>query len=447
MENQIDQSEHLRLSVAPYTLVNSDLHASSQDPSLQAVAFLNEVMDRYPNAISFAPGAPYPNFLDVIDIGSLIEVYSSHLGTQRGISPSQIGRCLFEYGPSRGQICDLVAQYLDLDFGIHTDPESIVITVGCQEAIFLALRALRSGPQDVLAVVTPCYMGVIGAARCLDFEVASIDEGIAGIDLDSVNAVCDACRRSGKKLRAIYIAPDFANPSGVQMDLCTRIKLLALAERHDFLLLEDSTYSFTAMSDNILPSLKKLDNGRRVIYLGTFSKVCAPGARVGFIVADQIVHDRSIRGSRLASYLAGLKTMITVNTAPICQAIIGGMLLAHDCSLKTLVAERARLYKENRDRLLIFLDARLGGQKGVQWNSPRGGFFVRMRLPFQIDEKLVHFCAEKFGVIWTPMAYFYPYAISSDELRLSCSYLTHEQIDEGTRRLATFVQSTCASIS
>ena len=204
-------------------------------------------------------------------------------------------------------------------------------------------------------------------------------------------------------------------------------------------MLEDSTYGFTGVRGMALPALKKLDHRCRAIYLGTFSKVCLPGTRVGFVVADQSVIG-AVNDRLLADDLAALKTMVTVNTSPICQAVIGGILLAHGGSLADMMAEKASLYRQNLHYLLDALERHVGRRNGVSWNTPSGGFFVRMRVPVVVDDALVELCAREFGVLWTPMVHFYLGGVSSHELRLSCSYLTPAQIEEGARRLGAFVE-------
>ena len=87
-----------------------------------------------------------------------------------------------------------------------------MITVGAQEAMLLVLRALRAGPNDVLAVVTPCFVGIVGAARWLNMQIVAIDEGTTGIDLDQLRTACQTARAEGRRIRAVYVAPDFANP-------------------------------------------------------------------------------------------------------------------------------------------------------------------------------------------------------------------------------------------
>ncbi|MFI0982557.1 PLP-dependent aminotransferase family protein [Streptomyces sp. NPDC021093] len=415
------------------------LHGSLRDPVLGSLGFLNEVMGRYPEAISFAPGAPHPDFLTDLDPHRYTERFLEHLVHEEGHTPARARRLLFEYGPSRGLINKIVADALRRDQGIDVPPSSIVVTVGAQEAMLLVLRALFRTRDDVLAVANPCFVGITGAARLLDIDIVPVDENDDGIDVDALAAACATARREGRRVRACYVAPDFSNPGGNRMSPQLRTRLLDLAEREDLLLIEDNVYGFTALSGDALPVLKALDPGRRVIHIGTFAKVCFPGARVGYVVADQPVDDPG--GARLlADELTALKTMVTVNTSPLSQAVIAGMLLENGGSLHALTHRKAELYRRNLGCLMDALDRHLDGvAPGIHWNRPQGGFFVRMHLPVPADTALLETSASKYGVLWTPMAQFYLDGAGDRQLRLACSYLDPEQIETGVRRLATFL--------
>ncbi|MEV7130468.1 PLP-dependent aminotransferase family protein [Streptomyces sp. NPDC093260] len=420
----------------------SSLHGSLQDPVLGAIGFLNEVMGNFPEAISFAPGAPHPDTLDDLDVEKYVSAFTDHL-VRGGRSPKQARRLLLEYGPSRGIINGIIADALHRDHGIDVTPNALVVTVGAQEAMLLVLRALFPSPAEgVLAVAHPCFVGIIGAARLLDVEVVAVDETEGGIDLDSLARACGASRAAGRPVRALYVAPDFSNPGAARMSLECRRRLLDLAGHEGFLVVEDNAYGFTAASGAGLPPLKALDSARSVVHIGTFAKVAFPGARVGYVIADQPVGSAS-GTTVLADELAAVKSMVTVNTSPLSQAVIGGMLLEHGGSVAALGRDKAEIYQRNLTCLLDALDRRLGdgSHTGVHWNRPRGGFFVRMTLPVPVDAALLEVSAAEHGVLWTPMRQFYLDRTGDHQLRLSCSYLDPGQIEEGVRRLAAFLTS------
>lgn len=425
-------------------LSKRDLHHSLSDPSLATITFLNEIMLRHPDAISFAPGAPNPTFFDDLDVSKAIDRYIDYLMQKRGLTLAQSRRQIYQYGPSQGQINELVAQSLSLDHGIRVSPEEIVITVGCQEAVLLAIRALCATTNDVLAIINPRFVGIAGAAQVLDIETAAVTESDDAVDLKGLQIICNAARRDGKRVKALYVAPDFSNPSGMVLDLNARQALLKVAQDEDLLVLEDNAYGFTADPASALPTLKTLDKDSRVIYLGTFSKICLPGVRVGFVVADQAVRDCAGDVRPLAQELASLKNMITLNTSPVAQAIVGGLLLEHGCSLTSVGREKSTLYQQNLKRLLGALERHVGssnrGQSRITWNTPRGGFYVTMSLPVQADNRLLEISVSQYGVLWTPMSNFYVGHAGDNQIRLSCSYLTPDNIEEGVRRLASFLQ-------
>ncbi|UWI58549.1 PLP-dependent aminotransferase family protein [Xanthomonas oryzae] len=417
------------------------LHPCLDEPVMGAIDFLNEVIDRYPDAISFAPGAPAPTLLEPLDLSAHLQTYLAHLAQTEGLGELQVRRRLFQYGPSRGIINALLAQALRQDQSLDIAPSSIVVTVGFQEAMFLVLRALFATPGDVLAVVQPCFVGAMGAARALDIPLQGIDEHDGRVDMEQLHRACTALRAQGRRVRALYVAPDVSNPSGSLLDRQQRQALLDAADAHDFWLLEDSTYGFTVPQAQRLPSLKAMDRTGRVIHMGTFAKIALPGIRVGFVIADQCVDGRSPR--LLADALATLKSMLTVNTSPVCQAIAAGMLLSSGGSLAALGAERAAFYQGKLARLLAGLQHELGdlaaAHPGLRWNRPMGGFFVCLQLGVQVDADLLELSARDHGVLWTPMRMFYLDGGGQHSLRLSCSYLTDAQIDDGVKRLRRFL--------
>jgi len=426
-------------------LTTSQLHASLMDPVLDSLNFLNEIINRFPNAISFAPGAPNPTHLSNIDIGNYISKYVQYLREHRNLNQDQAQRLLCQYGPAQGLINDLIANALRNDKSIDVSPSAIVITVGAQEAMLITLRALFISSRYQLAVVNPCFVGILGAARLLNIDVIGIEETEAGIDLKRLEEACHIARQNNQPIRALYVAPDYSNPAGTVLTLEARQQLLDIAEQQDFYILEDNAYGFTSPLGEEIPSLKALDINKRVIFIGTFAKICLPGARVGYVIADQLVDEENGRSHLLSKDLATIKSMVTVNTSPICQALVGGMLLEYGGSISALERARSTLYQNNLTILLNALTRRLATNtslmQAISWSQPKGGFFVRMRLPVAADMALLELSASKYGVLWTPMSSFYVNNGGTHELRLSCSYLTPPQIEEGIDRLAAFLQN------
>lgn len=426
------------------TLPLAGLHGSLEHPVIDSMNFLNEVAQHFPAAVSFAAGRPTEEFFDLSTVHEDLDRFAAHLAERYDGDQVRVRRTLLQYGRTKGIIADLVARNLAVDEGIDVDPEAVVVTVGCQEALFLTLRTLCRTPADALVCVLPGYVGALGAARMLDMPVRTVSAGTDGIDLDELETVLTRSRADGLRVRACYLVADFANPTGGNLPRADRERLLRIAAAHDLLILEDNPYGLFGGDRTPVPTLKALDTDRRVVYLGSFAKTGLPGARVGYVVADQLVTAADGRAGLLADELAKIKSMVTVNTSPLAQAVIGGKLLAHGCSLRTANERERRRYAENREQLLAGLAARLGDIPGVGWNRPAGGFFLVLTVPFECGDDLLELSARKYDVLWTPMHHFYGDGVPRRALRLSYSHLSAAEIDGGLDQLAAFIRDQAA---
>ncbi|MFI6581197.1 aminotransferase class I/II-fold pyridoxal phosphate-dependent enzyme [Embleya sp. NPDC050493] len=254
-------------------------------------------------------------------------------------------------------------------------------TTGERDALLRVLRVLRGSDRDVVLAVAPAYLGLIGAARRADMPVLPVADGPRGVDLDDLAAQVYGARAAGLRPRALYVVPDFANPSGIGLDRLARCELLATAAELDLLLLEDDPYGLIHVAgDRRPPTLAALDTRQRVVHVGSFAETGRPG-RLGRI--------------------------------------------------------------GNPAHLLNGLAARFGrgpAADRVHWSSPDGGFLVVLTVPFVADDELVELSAREYGVMWTPMAHFYHPGIGpAHRLRLSCGTLDPATIDHGLNRLATLI--------
>jgi (S)-3,5-dihydroxyphenylglycine transaminase len=422
-------------------LAMDGLHAVLTDPVLDAMSLLNEIAARFPDAVSLAPGWPPDDQFTIDDVDRYLRHYTEYLRAE-GLSADAVRRQVFQYGPTSGTIRELVARFLARTEDIDVDPRAILMTTGCQEAMLVVLRALFAQPEDVLLVQSPGYFGVVGAARILGIPIHRVPERPAGLDPEDVAEAADQLRAAGRRPRALYVMPDFANPSGRTIGPAARDRLRAVASQRQMMLLEDSPYRFFSRSGRRLPTLKATDTERCVVLLGSFSKTCFPGARVGYIVADQQVRAAGGRLALLAEHLTKVKSMTTINTSALAQAVVGGMLIAHDFDLLDANAVRIAVINRRMDTLLGELHRRLDPLRDrypeLEWTEPGGGFFVSMRLPFEVDLAALEDCAARFGVLWTPMSLFYEHG-GRREIRLSPSYAAAEEIVRGVQRLAKFV--------
>jgi (S)-3,5-dihydroxyphenylglycine transaminase len=246
----------------------------------------------------------------------------------------------------------------------------------------------------------------------------------------------------GKKVKAVYVIPDYQNPTGNSMPVANRHTLLSMAVKHDFYILEDNAYGEFNYQGKFSLSLKALDKDKKVIYMRSFSKTLYPSLRLGAMVADQMVAYGETEVP-LSELLTKTKGYITVNTPSVNQAVMGGILIKNNCSLKAMNTEKVAAIKNKRDLLLAALKENLDANrfswaKDISWNIPEGGFFITIRTPFKVDKSDVVLCAEKFRVIFTPMSFFYLNGGGDQEIRLAFSYVSPEAIAPAISRLADF---------
>jgi (S)-3,5-dihydroxyphenylglycine transaminase len=397
---------------------------------------LNEVVLDYPDAISFAPGRPHDSQLDVAGVPTAIDRFVSHQADLQGVPPTTALRELGQYQRTNGTITELIARQLRVDEGIDITPDDIMVTNGAQEAMLVVLMGGFDPATDVLLCSDPTYIGITAPAAILGIEVVGVPSGPDGVEPAAVMAALRAVRERGRVPRALYDIPDFNNPLGTTMPLSARIELIELAHDAGLLLLEDNPYGMFAYDGTRPPTLKSLDATRTVVYIGSYAKTVLPGLRVGFLVADQpcAPHGRS-----LAAELSRVKSVTTVNTSPIAQAALGGILLEHDCSLLQYVQPKVDFYRRNRDHLLARIERELGAT-AVTWNRPAGGFFVTLTLPFEFDDDCFRTCSADFGVVVCPMSLFSLSSPRTNQVRLSFSYVDRAEIDSGIERLARFIR-------
>ena len=419
------------------------LRASLSAPSLEVMNFLNEVVMRFPQAISFAPGRPAESLFDVESSLHHIAGFADHQASASETSRQRVFEVMGQYGFTNGMIQQLIARHLEVDEGIVVPPEAIMVTVGCQEGMLILTMGLFDPAQDVLLVSDPTYIGITGLAQILGVEVRPIATGAEGLDPEAVEAAIQEVERSGRRVKAVYDVPDFNNPLGTSMPEAARRRLLEVARQHGVLIFEDNPYGMFSYDGDPSPTIKSLDDvgDPQVIYLGSFSKTLFPGLRLGYLVADQKVSEGG-KEVPLAVSLSKVKSLTTVNTSPLCQALAGGILAENDGSLRRVVERKLPFYKRNRDAMLDALErsfGKLGLTDRVTWNRPGGGFFLTVELPFEFDEACLEECAAQDGVIVCPLPFFALAPGYERRIRLSFSYVEPEQIELGVERLAVFV--------
>ena len=320
------------------------------EPTLDSMTFLNEVVGRYPKAISFAPGRPSPELFGVEKSLDLLRKHAPAILGRPDIRSEEALDEIAQYGRTNGIVHHHVARQLLQDEGLELDPDQLVITNGCQEAMLLLLLTLFTPPRDVLLATEPVYLGITAAARLLGIEVVPIRLRPDGPDLEELAAVVQLLRQQGKVPRALYTIPDFDNPSGYTTSLATRQHLCVLARRNNLLLLEDTPYRMLRFESEPLPLLKAIDP-EQVVLLGSYSKTIFPGLRLGFLSGDVEV-SLAGRAVPLSQIVSKAKSLTSVNTSPLMQATLASVLIENDHSLRSHAVMLSAHYREKRDALL-----------------------------------------------------------------------------------------------
>jgi (S)-3,5-dihydroxyphenylglycine transaminase len=403
--------------------------------------FLNEITMQYPQAISLAPGRPMEAHFGVETCVSSIGGFVTSTAANRKIPQQEVWNELGQYSRTNGTINELIAKQLARDENIHVSSRSIVVTVGAQEAMAVLLAGLFDSGKDILLTSNPTYVGITGLARMLGIRICPISAGEDGVEPEEVERAILECSAWGRP-RAIYCIPDFSNPLGTSMPVERRRQLLDVCSRNSVLIIEDNAYGMFVYEGDRLPTLKALDRDQSVLYIGSFAKTLFPGLRLGYLVADQQVNDRRV----LAEELSKVKSLLTVNTSPLLQAFVGGILLQEEATLQSRMEAKIRDYRRKRDVMCESLASEFSGVADlVQWNRPRGGFFLSVQLPFDFGEQELQRCASDYGVIVCPMEFFTVGRTHRSRIRLSFTYVSEDLIRDGVRRLGAFVKDTIAA--
>lgn len=425
-----------------FMLPLESLNKGLVDPKLEVMNFLNEIVGRYPNAISFAPGRPLEKNFHVEKSFDYVHQYLEWKSA-RGAFNCEYST-LGQYGNTKGIIGDIICNLVSNDEGVAASPNDIVVTVGCQEAMCLCLLALAANPGDVVLVEDPAYVGLVGAAKTFGIEVVGIPTDENGIVVELLNSEVSKLRKANKTPKLLYVSPNFSNPTGFTSSPQRRKQLLDVTRDLGLVVLEDNAYNYFYYEERKSSCLKSLKGSDHVIYLGSFSKSIYPGVRMGFLIADQKIDLGNNKTCYLSDELSKVKSFLTVNSSPLNQAIVGGLIVDNNDSLIDFTQSPRAELKHLRDVMLESCARCFPRDEswcnGVEWNVPEGGFFITLKLPFCVSDAELFLCAEKYGVIWTPMSYFYVGEVTSNSVRLSFSYVSDAQIVEGIGRLAQFVR-------
>jgi (S)-3,5-dihydroxyphenylglycine transaminase len=410
-----------------------------------SMGFLNDVSERFPEAISLVAGRPDDLYFD---LENTMPAYAEYIRSFTEDHKRNINS-LGQYANCKGLINDILVKYLQEDEQIIVNKEDIMITVGAQEAFVVIITTLCNRETDVILIEEPGYMGISAYAQLSGYTIDGIDVGADGPDLEMLENRIREYQSAGKIVKVLYVNPDYQNPTGYCMPLSRRYQLLELAKQYNFLIIEDAVYNNFSYDGDKPPSLKSLPGNEQVIYVGSFAKILYPGLRIGITIADQVLKRKNGTQFRLMDEMEKVKSYISNNTPVLSQAVLGGTLIRNGYSLRDLNSKKICAYSSKRDTMLAALDAHIGVHKNewsrdISWNRPAGGFFIRISVPFDVTDEEVLACASRHGVIFCPMYHFYlDDNAGKKELRLAFSSQTHDNIRKGIEHLAAFFRGKC----
>lgn len=384
-----------------------------QESAIRKIGALSATI---PGLISLSAGYPAP---DVFPWDDLERISSRILARHDGNT--------LQYGATRGYrplIEHLLANTLKAR-GIEASFDNIIITSGSQQGLDLAGRVLID-PGDTVIVELPTYSGAIAAFHNLQASLAGVAQDSEGISIADLERVAGELEAHGRRAKFVYVTPNFQNPAGLLMSAQRRRELLDAARRHDLVILEDDPYGSIYFEDvttfEETRPIKADDVDGRVVYLGSFSKILVPGLRVAWLVAPKAIADK----------IELCKQAADISSGVLDQRIVHGALA--DGVIDRIAPGLRSHYQAKRSVMEQALTTHLAGQ--VKWASPRGGFFLWIELPSGVDDHRLLDRALEQKVSFVPGSAFFVDGQGHNFARLAFSGISHEQIDEGIRRLA-----------
>jgi 2-aminoadipate transaminase len=342
------------------------------------------------------------------------------------------GLTALQYGSGQGteelrtQVCEVMAAEGILD----ARPQNVVITAGSQSAQDVATKVFCN-PGDVVLVENPTYVGALNTFEAYQVQVETVEMDSAGLVPDLLEAKIKALQAEGKSIKFLYTIPNFNNPSGITLAAERRQQVVDICRKANILVLEDNPYGLLRFDGEPLAPLRAA-NPADVIYMGSFSKIFAPGLRIGWALVPEHLQRRY--------YLAS--EAVTLCPPTLNQMLVSAYLRDYDW--KGQIETYRGLYAERCRAMLAALEEHMPA--GASWTSPEGGFFVWVTLPESVDTYPLLKKAIDAGVVFIPGAAFTPSAEPSNKLRLAFSAVPPDAIAEGVRRLAPVLREAIAAL-
>ena len=365
-----------------------------------------------PKIISFAGGVPSP---ETFPAEMLAEIAAQMIRERKAVA--------LQYGPTRG-LPGLREQIVRIcgGRGFTASPDEVIVTTGSQQALDLIAHTFLD-PGDVVLVELPTYIGATASFLARSADLAGVGQDEDGISPQSLREVATRLRNEGRPAKLLYTIPNFQNPSGRLMAQARRPEIVALALELGFLIIEDDPYGELVYVEGADTTPLRSHDREHIIYLGSFSKILAPGLRCGFIVAGQAI---------------GRKLEIAKEAADLCSGMLDQSIVEEFCRRGALPAQIERVrafYRGKRNVTIDALERHFGG--AATWTAASGGLFTMVTLNAPIDTaSRIQEAIEK-GVAYVPGGPFFVDGSGANTMRLTFAKETDDRLREGIARLAS----------
>ncbi|MCL2653373.1 MAG: PLP-dependent aminotransferase family protein [Propionibacteriaceae bacterium] len=368
-----------------------------------------------PEVISFAGGLPAPELFPIAQMIDADRIVLESNGRQALQYSTTEG-----FGPLRAWI----ANRLNTRQGLAYDADNVLITHGSQQALDLSGKVFLD-EGDVVLCESPTYLAAISAFRaygCRFVEVATDEQGMVASDLE-------ACLEANPDTKLIYVIPDFQNPTGRTWSIERRRRLAELSAQYGVPVLEDNPYGELRFEGEPLPPVKSFDQSGNVLSLGTFSKILAPGYRIGWIAGDKDI---------ISKYVM-VKQGVDLQCNTLAQMVIAKYLELNDIDQHIDVIRTT--YRRRRDLAVATMEDAFPAS--VTFTRPSGGLFLWVELPDHINaQDLLVTCLEH-DVAFVPGGSFFPNGGHDNTLRINFSNMPDDKIVEGLRRIGDILKDMC----
>ena len=372
-----------------------------------------------PEIVSLAGGMPN---LSALPMDMMAEVVRDLVATN--------GTEALQYGSGQGhpllreQICEVMALE-----GIRANADDVIVTTGSQQALDLISRIFID-PGDVVLVEAPSYVGALGTFAQYQAAPVHVETDNNGMVPAALVEAIKSVRSAGRKIKFLYLIPNYQNPTGVMLSADRRTEILQICAREEIFIVEDNPYGLLGF-DRPSPNAMRAQDSENVIYLGSFSKTIASGLRVGWALVPQSIKDKLVIASESSILCPSNFTQLTISS------------YLKEQPWRDQIASFVDLYRVRRDAMLESLEAHF--PKEATWTKPGGGFYVWVTLPPEIDTKAMVPKAIVAKVAYVPGSAFYADGFGSWQMRLSYCHPTPERIREGVKSLGAVVKKELAS--